>query len=384
MELLLLPRAAQARDFWAYVGRNPPPRREMEASTRCKLWDWGLQGARGCLAMGSAATAVHSEGSNRPRRSLSLCHPRVVPTICRSKNRHPILLLGSRPPQYLGVPGALSLMGISEARAPALHRWFLPNAKRRRGQSTALAPDASEAVSLLGAAMHWDVVVVILQWVKARLLPGLAGARDPGAVAEHFAGVAVATAAAQWVWPGLRAVFFTELREATLQRSCLRRCHPQARIVLDATSEAARTGFPAHLFLLIAGFPCEPHSQLTWLATVPPSPASRDLSGLFAALRPLEDHSRPDLHPRVVLLENVMGILYGAYPWLCAELPQRYPQYQWFTGLGCPQLHVGLPHRRRRVFWVAIRRDCLLPRSLWPRLEQGELDAALRPLPRAW
>ena len=383
MELLLLPRATQARDLWAYVGHNPPPRRGMEANTRRKLRDWGLQGARGCLAMGSAATAVHTGGFNRPRRSLSLCHPRVVPTICRSKNRHPILLLGPRPPQYLGVPGALALMGISEAHAPALHNWFLSGAKRRRGQSAALAPDASEAISLLGAAMHWDVVVVILQWIKARLRPGIVSSRDPGTVAEHFAGVAVATAAAQWVWPGLRAVFFTELEKATLQRSCLRRCHPHARIVLDATSKAARTGFPARLFLLIAGFPCEPHSQLSWLATVPLSPASRDLSDLFAALRPLDDHSCHDLHPVIVLLENVMGILYGAYSWLCYELPRRYPQYQWFTGLGCPQLHVGLPLRRRRVFWAAIRRDCLLSRCLWPRLGQEELDVALQPLPRA-
>ena len=355
----------------------------MEANTRCRLRDWGLQGTRGCLAMGSAATAVHTGGSNRPRKSLSLGHPRVVPTICRSKNRHPILLLGPKPPQYLGVPGALALMGISEARAPALHSWFLSGTKRRRRQSAAPAPDASEAISLLGAAMHWDVVVVILQWIKARLRPGIVNDRDPGTVAEHFAGVAVATAAAQWVWPGLRAVFFSELEQAALQRSCLRHCHPQARIALDGTSEAARIGFPTHLLLLIAGFPCEPHSQLTWLATVPPSPASRDLSDLFAALRPLEDSSCPHLQPVIVLLENVMGILYGAYPRLCAELPRRYPQYQWFTGLGCPQLHAGLPLRRRRVFWPAIRRDCLLPRHLWPRLEQDELDAALQPLPRA-
>merc|ERR1712155_1325 len=84
-------------------------------------------------------------------------------------------------------------MGISEASAPALHSWFLPRTKRRRGKSAAPAPDASEAISLLGAAMHWDVVVVILQWIKARLRPGIVNDRDPGTVAEHFAGVAVPT-----------------------------------------------------------------------------------------------------------------------------------------------------------------------------------------------
>ena len=72
--------------------------------------------------------------------------------------------------------------------------------------------------------MHLGVVERLLRHADAMVRDGV-----PRLVtAEHFAGLAVATAAAARVWPQSRAAFFSDLDGAS--RSCLRACYPGAYV----------------------------------------------------------------------------------------------------------------------------------------------------------
>ena len=165
-------------------------------------------------------------------------------------------------------------------------------------------------------------------------------------VAEHYAGLGVASGVAARVWPGARTVFLSESNQ--LAQDCLRSCHPGCPLHPDAHDPTVADAFPARVWLLTAGFPCEPHSSLV---AVCEANVHRNVDGLRRALAPLA-RGAADL----VVLENTPGILRLGFDLVCHMLPTTYPLYAWNVGLLDPCVHTNDPVARLRVFWVGIMR----------------------------
>ena len=367
MHLLLLPRAPARGTFWEVVAGNKGPRRTMPAAVTRDLREWGLLGTTGCITM-AAARRLRSRGARTRLTSTTVAY-----TLCRHRDRHLVLLRGpGKAPQFLSTRAALALMGISRSTAPRQYRWLVPAARAR-------GPSPVAALSMIGAAIHLGVVSRILKHAD-KLVRTDVPRRTCG---EHFAGLAVATAAAMGVWPAIAPTAFSEQDAAAV--AFLRAAYPRATRVRLAESTEARHAFRCGLFLLIAGFPCEKHSALSdydW------ADVTRDIDRLLQALQVLASYDLVetggmDLRPVLVLLENVEGILYGAYDRLSASLWTMYSDYTWFVGWACPSEHGESPGRRRRVYWLAVRVDCLADRGDWPELTPSERLLALRP-PVSW
>ena len=266
-------------------------------------------------------------------------------------------------------------MGVTEKSAPRQYRWLLKLADGRVTPVGALAPTpppagTMRAMEMLGAAMQQQVVVRLLTYADRMVRQEVC--RDT--TAEHFAGLAVATSAAHIVWPGSKAVYFSDT--CPMARACLTACYPAATILERAEHVGRARRRSLRAFLLIAGFPCDLHSALARLAVWEQQLAA--LQTLYAALAPLCWGADA---PTVVLLENTPGILAGVFDVCCAGLLARFPAYYWMVGTACPSLHADAPTSRHRVYWLAVRRDQLSPREAWPTLEGGELSDALRPIP---
>ena len=367
MHLLLLPRAPARGTFWEAVAGNKGPRRAMTAAVTRDLREWGLLGTIGCIAM-AAARRLRARGTRTRLTSTTVAY-----TLCRHRDRHLVLLRGpGRAPQFLSTRAALALMGVTRLTAPRQYRWLVPAAG-------ASGPSPIAALSMIGAAIHLGVVSRILRHAD-RLVRADVPRRTCG---EHFAGLAVATAAATGVWPTITPVAFSERDAAAV--AFLRAAYPRATRVRLAESAEARHAFRRGLFLLTAGFPCERHSALSDYAW---DDVTQDIDRLLQTLQVLASYDLAetggmDLRPVLVLLENVAGILYGAYDRLCASLWTTFPDYTWFVGWACPSEHVECPGRRRRVYWLAVRGDCLAGRGDWPMLTPSERLLALRP-PVSW
>ena len=367
MHLLLLPRVPARGTFWEVVAGNKGPRRTMPAAVTRDLREWGLLGTTGCITM-AAARRLRSRGARTRLTSATVAY-----TLCRHRDRHLVLLRGpGKAPQFLSTRAALALMGISRSNAPRQYRWLVPAARAR-------GPSPVAALAMIGAAIHLGVVSRILRHAD-KLVRTDVPRRTCG---EHFAGLAVATAAAMGVWPAIVPMAFSEQDAAAV--AFLRAAYPRATRVRLAESTEARRAFRCGLFLLIAGFPCEKHSALSdydW------ADVTRDIDRLLQALQVLASYDLVetggmDLRPVLVLLENVEGILYGAYDRLSASLWTMYSDYTWFVGWACPSEHGESPGRRRRVYWLAVRGDCLADRGDWPELTPSERLLALRP-PVSW
>ena len=398
MALLSMERVTPTRDFMEVVhlcgGFNCGPRRSMPDRVLSSLQNWRLAGLRrGCATYPSVLERVQgyirragmtvATGEEyliklTPEDSINMASYRITPCLVRRDHRHLILLGCPRGggPQYLGVMGAAALMGITPSTAKALHSWLLrlANGKVAPDGSPACLPAATgviRAVSMLGAAMQQCMVRRILRYANSLLLPSATRTRSS---AEQFAGLAVATTAAQQVWTNLRPLYFSDTDP--LARACLAACYPHAKICCSAEAPTDTCFLPRGLFLLIAGFPCNLHSQL---ARDPDWDAQAESAELLcAALVPLTWGTEA---PALVLLENTVGILSGVFPRVCALLVLRFQDYHWMVGTACPSEHADMPTRRKRVYWLAVRRDISLPVSSWPQMGLDARAGALRPLP---
>ena len=391
MHLLLLPRVPLTEGFVSLVGGNVGPRRTVSDHVLGCLRLWNVsQCAGGVVSFWQTRTKVRAmmvsaglptpEGAEAelalaPEDGAALVAFHVTVTLTSFRGRHLIYLDGSAGPQYLGVSATAALMGVTETTAPPLHGWLMALAEGAVRPEPGLAPLAAEAgtmraVCMLGLAMHLGMVERLMRHAEAMVredVPRLV-------TTEHFAGLAVATAAAARVWPQSRATFFSDLDNVS--RSCLRACYPGAFVCSRAEDPSSLAHFPKGAFLLIAGFPCSPHSPLARRVLWEDQVLAVDV--LLAALAPL---AWGDDAPTVVLLENVTGILSGVYDLLCRSLSARFPDYRWMVGVACPSLHADSPSTRGRVYWLAIRTDRLSPPEAWPRLGADETAAALQPFP---
>ena len=391
MHLLLLPRVPLTEGFGSLVGGNVGPRRRISDHVlRClRLWKVS-QCAGGVVSFAQARTKVRammvSAGMPTPvgaeaetalalEDGMALVAFHVTVTLTAFRGRHLIYLDGAVGPQYLGVSATAALMGVTAITAPPLYRWLMAMAEGAVRPEPGVAPLKAEvgtmrAVCMLGLAMHLGVVERLLRHADAMVRDGV-----PRLVtAEHFAGLAVATAAAARVWPQSRAAFFSDLDGAS--QSCLRACYPGAHVCPRAEDLSSLAHFPKGAFLLIAGFPCSPHSVLARQVFWEDQVLAVDV--LLAALAPL---AWGDDAPTVVLLENVTGILNGVYDLLCRSLSAKFTDYRWMVGVACPSLHADSPSSRGRVYWLAIRTDRLSPPEAWPHLGADETAAALQPFP---
>ena len=391
MHLLLLPRVPLTEGFVSLVGGNVGPRRTVSDHVLGCLRLWNVsQCAGGVVSFWQTRTKVRAmmvsaglptpEGAEAelalaPEDGAALVAFHVTVTLTSFRGRHLIYLDGFAGPQYLGVSATAALMGVTETTAPPLHGWLMALAEGAVRPEPGLAPLAAEAgtmraVCMLGLAMHLGMVERLMRHAEAMVredVPRLV-------TTEHFAGLAVATAAAARVWPQSRATFFSDLDNVS--RSCLRACYPGAFVCSRAEDPSSLAHFPKGAFLLIAGFPCSPHSALARRVLWEDQVLAVDV--LLAALAPL---AWGDDAPTVVLLENVTGILSGVYDLLCRSLSARFPDYRWMVGVACPSLHADSPSTRGRVYWLAIRTDRLSPPEAWPRLGADETAAALQPFP---
>jgi hypothetical protein len=391
MHLLLLPRVPLTEGFGSLVGGNVGPRRTISDHVLGCLRLWNVsQCAGGVVSFAQTRTKVRAmmvsagmptpEGAEAetalaPEDGVALVAFHVTVTLTGFRGRHLIYLDGSAGPQYLGVSATAALMGVTAITAPPLHGWLMALAEGAVRPEPGVAPLTAEvgtmrAVCMLGLAMHLGVVERLMRHAEAMVrddVPRLV-------TAEHFAGLAVATAAAARVWPQSRAAFFSDLDGVS--RSCLRACYPGAFVCPRAEDPSSLARFPKGAFLLVAGFPCSPHSVLARQVLWEDQVLAVDV--LLAALAPL---AWGDDAPTVVLLENVTGILSGVYDLLCRSLSAKFPDYRWMVGVACPSLHADSPSSRGRVYWLAIRTDRLSPPEAWPRLGADETAAALQPFP---
>ena len=394
--LLAPPRVQLTGGFAAIVGLNPGPRRQLSTHVAEALRKWGVASATGgCVSFaqlqarvrwalsragrGSPPAGAEFATSLSAEEARSLVTYHVTLTMVRSRGRHLIMLGGSEGPQYLGVPGGAALMGITAASAPRLHGWLLQLA---RGKEELLAAGRVEhraqedsgalaATSMLGSAIHFDVATLLLRRADSMLRPDVVRST----VAEHYAGLAVSTAAAVGLWPDITPTFFSDTDP--LARRGLAVQYPAAVVCEDASHPDTLLRFPRSLFLLILGFPCNAHSGLARTFTYEQKLAT--LSPLFEALVPLSWGAQA---PAVVLIENTEGILHGVFDALCARLVLEFGKdYHWSVGLLCPSIHAGVPNSRLRVYLLAVRRDLALPASEWPKFEEQDLLQTLHPLP---
>ena len=390
--LLLLPRQRLSRGFMTIVGCNPGPRRELSALQRDALRMWRLE-----ACVGGCATFVNLRKRVRthlerlhgpvkpglelrmrlsPEEAAALLAYGVTPTLVRHRGRHLVLFPGSSAPQFLGVEGAAALMGVTATSAGPGLEWLLRLANGGVQLPGALQPIAPatgtlRAVEMLGSAIQLDVAALILRHADSLVM----ASEDRLTLAEHFAGLGLATWAATRVWPGARPLFFSD--SCSLARHCLRCCWPKARVCDAAESKESLRCFPKRVFSLIAGFPCNLHSGLAHGVAFSDKLSSLDI--LFLALEPLrwgEDA------PTIVLLENTSGILPGAFLALCARLLTTFGEdYHWSAGVACPSLHADVPTSRLRVYLLAVHKQRATDPSSWPVLEGSLYYEALMPIP---
>ena len=390
--LLLLPRQRLNRGFMSIVGANPGPKRQLSALLRDAFHMWRLDGcAGGCgtfinLRRRVRTHLVRVNGPVGPGRELRMRLSQeeaaaipayvVTPTLVRHRVHHLVLFLGFAAPQYLGVKGAAALMGVTDTSAGATLEWLLRLAGggiQLPGELKPVAPASGtlRAMEMLGSAIQLDVATRLLRHADAMVM----ASESRLTLAEHFAGLGLATSAATQVWPGAKPLFFSD--SCPLARHCLGSCWPEATVCDVAESKESRRRFPRRVFALIAGFPCNSHSGLARGVAFSGKLGSLDI--LLEALEPLKWGGEA---PTIVLLENTSGILPGAFLALCARLLTSFGKdYHWLAGVACPSLHADVPCCRLRVYLLAVHKQRATDPASWPVLEDRARLEALLPIP---
>ena len=390
--LILLPRERLDRGFMSIVGDNLGPRRELSALVRDALEMWRLGGCvGGCATFANLRLRVRTHlvrvnGQVEPGQELTmglsaeesaaLLAYGVTMTLVRSRSRHLILFPGSSAPQYLGVVGAAALMGVTVTSAGETLGWLLRLARgeiRISGAPKPIAPDAGTmwAMGMIGSAIQLDMATRLWRHADSMVV----ASEGRLTLAEHFAGLALATSAATRVWPGARPLFFSD--SCPRARHCLESCWPGATVCGAVESRESQLLFPWRVFALVVGFPCNLHSGLAHEIAFADKLGALD--SLFSALTPL---SWGEGAPTIVLLENTSGILTGAFLHLCARLLVEFGgAYHWSAGLACPSLHAGVPTCRLRVYLLAVHKQRATDPASWPVLEGSARLEALLPIP---
>lgn len=155
-------------------------------------------------------------------------------------------------------------------------------------------------------------------------------------VGSLFAGIGGFEAGMRLADPSVEVVWQAELAE--FPRRVLAARFPHARLLGDVRDITAATVEPVDV--ITAGFPCQPVSQ-----------AGRGLAQQDERwLWPEVARIIGELHPRIVLLENVRGLLGRGLHDVLVDLAELGYGAQWDL---ISAAAVGAPHRRERVWIVA-------------------------------